>query len=53
MKRIQQLAKKLDRGDLERLHAFARDAMPWVKDLDFYHYDFTNQKGPLRVWTLL
>lgn len=48
MKRIQQLAKKLNRGDLERLHAFARDAMPWVKDLDYYHCYFTNRDGAIK-----
>lgn len=40
MKRVQQLAKKLDRNELQRLHAFAKDAMPWIKDLYFYRDDF-------------
>ncbi|WP_289172455.1 hypothetical protein [uncultured Parasutterella sp.] len=45
VKRIQQLAKKLDRGELEKIHAFAKDTMPWVKDLHFRRDEFEKPKG--------
>lgn len=40
MKRVQQLAKKLNREELERLHSFAKEVMPWTKDLYFERTEF-------------
>lgn len=44
MKRIQQLAKQMDRNEFLRLHAFARENMPWIKAL-YYEPEKGESKG--------
>ena len=48
MKRVQQLAKKLNREELDRLHSFAKEVMPWTKDLYFERAEFKDPDIPIK-----